>query len=89
MGWIENRRKIFLHHFVFGKPKDGFVIDHINGNGLDNQKSNLRFATKSQNNQNIDKPRKNKYIGIYASSVNRWGALCKGVIIGYFDYWIF
>tara|TARA_R110002073_G_scaffold83808_1_gene199674 strand:+ start:1093 stop:1494 length:402 start_codon:yes stop_codon:yes gene_type:complete len=41
-----------LHHLIMGKPSSGMVIDHINGNGLDNRKCNLRFVTPSQNQQN-------------------------------------
>lgn len=40
---------IYLHQFLIGKAKDGFEIDHIDGNSLNNRKSNLRFLTKSDN----------------------------------------
>jgi len=43
--------KIRLHRLILGK-KEGYIIDHINGNTLDNRKCNLRFATKSQNCMN-------------------------------------
>lgn len=42
---------IKMHQIILGKRK-GYVIDHINGNGLDNRKENLRFVTRSQNKMN-------------------------------------
>ena len=41
-----------MHLVINGKPKKGLLIDHVNHNGLDNRKENLREATKSQNAQN-------------------------------------
>lgn len=43
----------YIHRIVMG-AKNGEIIDHINGNKLDNRKSNLRVVTKSQNNRNRD-----------------------------------
>ena len=55
-----------LHHIIIGKPEKGFVVDHINGNGLDNTKKNLRFANHSQNRQNVAKKEgcSSIYIGV-------------------------
>lgn len=44
-------KTIRLHHEVFGR-EEGKEVDHANGDGLDNRRSNLRFATPSQNKAN-------------------------------------
>lgn len=46
------RTKLQLHHLIAGKPQKGKAVDHINHNGLDNRKENLRFVTQAQNQQN-------------------------------------
>lgn len=57
---------VYLHRFLLNAPP-GIQVDHINGNGLDNQKSNLRLATHGQNQFNSRKrvDSQNKYKGIY------------------------
>lgn len=42
---------IFMHRVILSPPK-GYQCDHINHNGLDNRKVNLRVATNTQNSQN-------------------------------------
>ena len=49
---IGQRQKTILLHRVIMKAKDGEFVDHINGNGLDCRKENMRIVTKSQNNIN-------------------------------------
>lgn len=41
-------RNLRMHHLIL-PPKAGFVIDHVNGDGLDNREINLRYATHGQN----------------------------------------
>lgn len=45
----KNGEYITMHNVIIGKPNKGFVIDHKNRDKLDNRRSNLRFATYSQN----------------------------------------
>lgn len=42
---------VAMHREILSTPKD-MQTDHINGNGLDNRRSNLRICTRSQNAMN-------------------------------------
>jgi hypothetical protein len=46
-----NKKRLALHQFILGK-KEGYDIDHINSDRIDNRKENLRYATRSQNLMN-------------------------------------
>ena len=74
-----------LHHLIIGKPPINHVVDHINGNSLDNTRQNLRFATYSQNSQNRNLTNKVGYIGIrYNEKKKTWRACCKKINLGTF-----
>ncbi len=45
------RHFVLLHRFLLSAPK-GAWVDHINGDSLDCRRTNLRFATPSQNAAN-------------------------------------
>lgn len=69
-------KQILLHRLISGCPDDMFV-DHINGNGLDNRRENLRIVTKGQNNFNHIKysGKSSKYLGVYfKKDRSKWGA---------------
>ncbi len=48
---FEGRRCIPMHRQILQAPAE-LEVDHIDGNGLNNQRSNLRLCTTSQNQQN-------------------------------------
>lgn len=43
------RRQIYMHRELFAEIPPGYVVDHIDGNGLNNQKENLRLLTHQEN----------------------------------------
>lgn len=43
-----------MHRVILAAPQ-GFDVDHIDGDGLNNTRANLRIATRSQNMANIPK----------------------------------
>jgi len=45
------RPKIYMHRAIVNPPS-GFIVDHKDGNGLDNRRKNLRLATYAQNRRN-------------------------------------
>ena len=48
VGAIVDGTTILLHRFLMGFPKN-LVVDHVDGNPLNNRRSNLRLLTLSQN----------------------------------------
>lgn len=57
----------FMHRLIFNINDSGIMIDHVNGNKLDNRRENLRIATKSENGQNRRKQINNKsgFMGVF------------------------
>ena len=68
---------IIMHRLLTNCPK-GVDVDHIDGNGLNNQKSNLRIVTKRQNQQNQHIKNTSQYPGVtWNKTVKRWYAQTK------------
>jgi HNH endonuclease/AP2 domain len=70
------RNSVLLHRVVVCPPND-MVVDHINGDTLDNRHQNLRWATRAENlrNRKIGKNNTSGYKGVsWVKSANRWRA---------------
>ena len=55
VGTINGKQKYtrkWLHREILGCPA-GLFVDHINGDGLDNRRDNLRVCTKKENQRNL------------------------------------
>jgi hypothetical protein len=84
--------RCYMHRLITEAPRE-LIVDHRNGDTLDNRRINLRLTTKSRNSLNITKQRSDNKSGFrgvsWSKSVGRWQAVAtiegiqKG--LGYFD----
>jgi hypothetical protein len=86
---LNKQRHIRMHHAIIGKPSKGFVSDHINGNGLDNRRENLRHVTHRENCQNKHCSKSSRYPGVcWHKHEQKWmariGVGGKSIFLGYF-----
>jgi hypothetical protein len=76
--WYDGRNHMVYMHRVITGAVHGELVDHINGNGLDNQRHNLRICTKAQNNQNRRRAQSTNtsgYRGVfYEKNIRKWRA---------------
>lgn len=60
------KTSIAMHRQIMNVIDKSILVDHINHDGLDNRKDNLRLATNSQNaaNRRSNKNSSSKYLGV-------------------------
>jgi hypothetical protein len=91
---VLNKKNIMitLHWLLIRNVPKGYEIDHIDGNALNNQKSNLRVVTHTQNMKNARKSSgcvTSKYKGVFKpNGVNSYKVLItvdkKVIYLGYY-----
>jgi len=85
-------QKMILMHRLVSCALDGMICDHIDGNGLNNRRSNVRHCTRAHNNLNTSVRRDNA-VGLKGvcldKRVDKWKAEIRrdGVskFLGYFE----
>lgn len=76
-GDIKKQATVLLHRFIMGLDAgDCRVVDHINGNGLDNRKTNLRVCTNAENcrNSRLREHTERGMRGVMPLPSGNWGA---------------
>ena len=68
--WLRAGKWVFLHHAILGRPLDG-QVDHIDGDRLNNRRSNLRFCSHRENGQNQKCHRNRTGSSIYVGVTKR------------------
>lgn len=72
-----NRKYISMHRFIMGVSDLNIHVDHMDGDGLNNQKYNLRLASRSQNgaNRKSSKSGSSKHLGVsWNKQAEKWVA---------------
>lgn len=73
---------VYMHRLITDAPK-GLVVDHVNHDGLDNQRANLRLCTHAQN---LKHSRKrvgwtSRYHGVcFTKQQQKWRVDCGGYV---------
>jgi hypothetical protein len=85
------RKQILMHRVILDAPK-GWLVDHIDADKLNNQRSNLRLATVAQNqhNQKIRAGGTSKFKGVdWQKTGRKWRAKIyvntRQIYLGLFD----
>lgn len=84
-------KRVPMHRVIMGLPERQWLVDHINGNRLDNRRANLRLVTERQNKWNASRQLRgsSQFKGVsYYRRLGLWHArihlATKTVSLGYF-----
>ena len=85
---IRKGRVVYMHRMIM-RARKGTIVDHIDGNGLNNRQCNLRLCTHQQNQANRGPcGGSSRFVGVYWNG-NKWQAemRCSGeyFYLGVFD----
>jgi hypothetical protein len=73
----KKQKRMFMHRLIMGAV-EGEIVDHINGNTLDNRLDNLRITSQRINAINRHHPRTSQYPGVcWSKQKNKWAARIK------------
>lgn len=76
VGW-DGKTQVLLHRLIMSAKGREQSVDHINGDGLDNRRANLRICTIGENNANRAMQKRNAagYKGVsFDNRAGRWHA---------------
>jgi len=91
-GYVMNENNELLHRFIMN-AKDNDIVDHLDGDTLDDRRKSLRICTIPENIQNrvkLNKNNKSGYRGVHTQRgrIKKWVARLKinriGIHLGYF-----
>jgi len=94
---MRGKRSVYMHRVIMSRVlgrelQKGECVDHVDGNGVNNTRSNLRLATYSQNQHNQRKSVANTsgYKGVHWNKARqKWQVRIqsdgKRISLGYFD----
>lgn len=88
---VENGKMILMHRLILGAPR-GMDVDHIDQDGLNNRRLNIRVCSRSENCRNVGLRSDNKsgQKGVsLCKETSRWQAEIQAngsrTFLGYFD----
>jgi len=74
-GYAVSPKHVLMHRFIM-QPTGRVQVDHANGDRLDNRRSNLRFATYSDNAHNMRKRTGRLYKNVYPVKRRWYSTIC-------------